>query len=82
MMRWVMCKHSKESKKLQSCNVRHRKLQHDGTQIRVRYYLPSEERLPSRQPRAYLPFHNPLQERDRLGIKVYAEHASMRRKLE
>ena len=45
-------------------------------------YLPSEERLSSRQPRAYLPFHDPLQERDRLGIKVYAEHASLRRKLE
>jgi hypothetical protein len=45
-------------------------------------YLPSEERLSLRQPRAYLPFHDPLQERDRLGIKVYAEHASLRRELE
>jgi hypothetical protein len=45
-------------------------------------YLPSEKHLSSRQPGAYLPFHDPLQERNCLGIKVYAEHASLRRKLE
>ena len=45
-------------------------------------YLPSEKRLSSRQPRAYLPFHDPLQELDCFGIKVYAEHAGLRRKLE
>ena len=45
-------------------------------------YLPTESALSSRQPRPYLSFHNPLQEGDRFRIKVYAERASLRRKLE